>query len=49
MGFDPVLVMDMQTPHPPFKKSRLNLLVQIVAQYSETNEKLIFQFLVFEI
>ena len=35
--FGPVLVMDMQTPPPPLKRSRLHFLVQIVAQCSETN------------
>ena len=35
--FDPVLDKDMQTP--PLKKSRFDLMVQIVEKRSETNEK----------
>ena len=41
------MVNDMQTPTPALKKSRFIFFVRIVAQCSETNEKLIFRFLLF--
>jgi len=44
ISMGPVLVKNMQTPHP-LKKSRFHIFVQIVAQCSETNTKSIFRFL----
>ena len=44
----PVLVNDMQTPHP-LKKSRCHFLIQIVAQCSETNERKKLRFLIFQV